>query len=132
MKKIFSLLVAAVAASLLAGCMEHTGYAQERIPVTYAEPAVMPAPGPVVAYNGGYDMHRGVRQSDCSGPNSHYSDEAGGCVHRITDKAVLNRISPRMPIGTDPRCTGETPGYWTTVSGPQGPISIHRTCVYRH
>lgn len=132
MRKIFSLVAVAIVAATLAGCMEHSGYAEERTPVNYAEPEMMPAPTQV-AYNGGagYAGPRMARQSGCTGPNSRFSEEAGGCVHRIADKGELNRLSRRMPIGTDPNCTGN-PGYWTTVSGPQGPISIHRTCVYRH
>ncbi len=112
----------------LAGCFAHD---REYAEAEDAGPAMTSAPANTqVAYNGGYGMHREVRPSDCGGPNSAYSREAGGCVHRITDQAVLNRLSPRIPLGTDPKCTGN-PDYWTMAQGPYGSVSIHRTCVYR-
>jgi hypothetical protein len=133
------LLVYPLVAMPLAGCYTNAN-APWTPPAAYETRWAPPTPAPYeqpAAYGeldddvGPMPVAYGRRPGSCIGPNRVYSAEAGGCVVRVTNPAELNRVAPRMPIGTDPKCTGNA-GYWTTVPSRHGPMSIHRTCVYRN
>ena len=138
MRKLIIVAAAIATALLLAGCGHDYGYAGHVRAPHWAPHHYGPRPVVGAAIYGGHSWHGRqvaepavVQPDDCRGPDRVFSEEAGGCVVRITDRDTLERISPRVPIGHDPQCTGNA-GYWTTVEGPQGPINVHRPCVYGH